>query len=1274
MRKIMKTKLYGLFYLFLYVCACAWAGDTLSFNPMMKLRIESYSLGGGMVAPGANHGINSPVSVTVGSPSGDCYWYVREYKVGQYAIQNAQTGEYLTWDDVRSDNPIRRYLCLTKDMRGDSSLWTVRMLDDELYTFESVASEAYRFNVRGSSNVLGTYANSGNNVAVNERFYLIKEDGLLYDPEKDYNNICGVDEQGLYWTSYGLDQPVVLTTDKNNPVYYYIRNSRSQNWVDPLCYVGDGWLSQSNLLPQKRFYFVETSGGVQIMVEGGYYVSGRMAESTNTTDYDVSVVSGVPGGNDHTWEIIWSGRSDYEGYSIGVNTCSENDANNVHYAMGRTYWNDYSNSGICWFRVDGGSTFTFLSKDERHRLMLARNGLVIAGDALPVDTVVPPDTTTVDPTTGLEVLSGPVIYVYRADGRVEGIPEQYIKGNIPKLPLSGNDLPAAGLTFTLQPKETFHKLQTISYAAYEVDSLSRVAPELPSFNSFKFNNKFNHHIVEDAPGLFEEDTLITVSVIGIGKTLRPSFKLDDDVQAWIGDSVQHSKVTRVRFDKDVVYTVARRGQTMLRRTIAGDYVVKPYGRDITVRVDFATDHSTGQYQVPTIYITTDNGTSITSKYYYWDGKVRIDGAGVFPDLPETAMQIKGRGNSSWTSTGKAPYHMKFENSTKVLGLKKGKHWNLIANAQTRSMTSNALSMKMAQMVEAAGANHEIPVELYINGEYRGSYNLTEKVGLSNNSIDLVDETYATLLELDSYYDETYRFRSSQYNLPVNIKEPDFSEGTTKLTQSMIEESVNRVWDALYRGDDMQYLLDLDYLARFLFVDELSENYELFHPKSTFWYNENLMDSSSKYVFGPVWDFDWSYGYQLNGNYFTGSPTNDFWTRVNMEANEWAKNLRYCGDNFNKIYYQQWHRFMTDGSLDELIDFCDDYYKFAAPSFTHDNTVWRCGDATTYATVTEKAKDWLRKRARYVYDYMGNTLGYNSKGYLDDYNNGVLMGDANGDGSVTTSDLVCVLNYMLNLYNEDFEYEQADTDCNDMITVSDIIGVRNIIAASGVKSGTFYGLPEADAVVTTGAVSHTAESVNIPLTINVESGDYSGLQFDLSVPAGMTVDNLDISRAIPDFDVSIAEVENPDNPKISNPKSQTYRVSIYSSARHKLPVGKSELTLELGKNSGQRSVDNGQLLTATLGNVLFATSMGEDERSMSRTAEFTAEELTGINNAVAIVSQQGNSVTLSSTENCVVPVYGADGRVYRLYSIKAGRETITLPHGVYIVNQQKIIVN
>ena len=101
--------------------------------------------------------------------------------------------------------------------------------------------------------------------------------------------------------------------------------------------------------------------------------------------------------------------------------------------------------------------------------------------------------------------------------------------------------------------------------------------------------------------------------------------------------------------------------------------------------------------------------------------------------------------------------------------------------------------------------------------------------------------------------------------------------------------------------------------------------------------------------------------------------------------------------------------------------------------------------------------------------------------------------------------------------------------------------------------------------------------------------------------------------------------------------------------------------------------NGQLLKASLSNVLFSTSLGEDERSGSRTATFTSEELTGINSAVAVVGQDGNGVTLSSTTDTVVPVYGVDGRVYRLYHLTGGRETITLPQGIYIINQQKIVV-
>ena len=72
---------------------------------------------------------------------------------------------------------------------------------------------------------------------------------------------------------------------------------------------------------------------------------------------------------------------------------------------------------------------------------------------------------------------------------------------------------------------------------------------------------------------------------------------------------------------------------------------------------------------------------------------------------------------------------------------------LLANAQKGSMMTGAIGMKAAQLMGCAAANHLVPVELYINGDYRGSYTFTEKIGLHNNSIDLENESRAVLLDM-----------------------------------------------------------------------------------------------------------------------------------------------------------------------------------------------------------------------------------------------------------------------------------------------------------------------------------------------------------------------------------------------------------------------------------------------------------------------------------------------------------------------------------------------
>jgi hypothetical protein len=311
---------------------------------------------------------------------------------------------------------------------------------------------------------------------------------------------------------------------------------------------------------------------------------------------------------------------------------------------------------------------------------------------------------------------------------------------------------------------------------------------------------------------------------------------------------------------------------------------------------------------------------------------------------------------------------------------------LLANKQSGSMTSNAIGMKAACLVGTAGANHIVPVELYMNGEYRGSYNFTEKVGFSNNSIDLDDETGAALLELDSYYDETYKFHSSPYGLPVNIKEPDFSEGGTHLTQQMIEDDFNAFMQTLKNGKEIAGLVDIDMLGRFLMVNDLILNLELHHPKSTFLYKEFVGNSDSKFVFGPVWDLDWAFGYEMSSSYFKSDYISSYWNARTMESTQFVKDLRNVSKQLDKVYYQLWVQFRKQ-ALQELIDYCDDYYAYARPSLEHNATMW--GDGTGYARTTENAKKWLKRRADGIfnrltaYDVDDDTIEDDTFGYQGD---------------------------------------------------------------------------------------------------------------------------------------------------------------------------------------------------------------------------------------------------------------------------------------------------
>ena len=526
-----------------------------------------------------------------------------------------------------------------------------------------------------------------------------------------------------------------------------------------------------------------------------------------------------------------------------------------------------------------------------------------------------------------------------------------------------------------------------------IQSASTTPPDsLPRINSFKFNNKFNDQVFTDAQGEIIGDSLIKVTVGGIGKRLTPSFQLSDSLAAAFVNGIrQRSKVSRLRFEEPVTYLVARPGWQVL----CGDESKmewQPYGRSYRVDVTWLTDEVE---RFPTIDIAVEDGAVVASKRTYYNAVITFDGAGIYPDLEDIPVQIKGRGNSSWHEPReytyyyyddndsliqftyyyepKNPYRLKFAEKVKPFGMTKGKSWVLQANRQNGSMMTNSIGMKAANLLGAAGANHIVPVDLYMNGSYRGSYIFNEKVGFSNNSIDLEDESHAFMIELDSYT-ETGQYKTKYYNLPTNIKQPDFNDNTTvtELKKQDILNDFEAFLKAVSRRNDISNMVDVDYLAAFLSVNELVGNYEIMHPKSTFLYKENLSDG--KYVFGPVWDLDWAFGYQSDHDYFYSGATDNFYSapaHTFTEPNDGTntqmlwRNLRFnCSEEVDRACFRLWTKFIKQGGVDELLEFCDDYYAFVAPSFQRDDWVWY--NEYDYPTSVERAKKWLSQRIKHIY--------------------------------------------------------------------------------------------------------------------------------------------------------------------------------------------------------------------------------------------------------------------------------------------------------------------
>lgn len=475
-----------------------------------------------------------------------------------------------------------------------------------------------------------------------------------------------------------------------------------------------------------------------------------------------------------------------------------------------------------------------------------------------------------------------------------------------------------------------------SFNTYTVE-VNSLEDEGKTFTSFSFTKEKNPLLPEDINLEITNTGTVTGKVPAYTKNLIASF--DSEAQnVTVNDVEQESGVTSNDFSSGVTYTLTTQ-----------------YGYKKEIKVSI-----TWESTLPHIYINTENQQPVVSKDEYLNATVRIDGKKDYSSY-EGTTRVKGRGNSTW-GYPKKPYRLKLDKKAALLGLGTEKDWVLLANYLDPTLMLNAVAMKTGQLLELPFTNHIVPVEVTLNGEYMGNYMFTEQVEISETRVN-VDENEGVLLELDTNYDEDWKFKSDHYNLPVMVKDPDV---TSDAQFDKIKSDFLLLEDAVASPDfpntNYKDYIDINSLVSYLIVYNLTQNMEINHPKSTYMHKDV---NSNQYTMGPIWDFDWGFDYEGKGVHFSTYNGTLFAPSGSMEpALGRSFFQRFFNDpEFKALYKQKWNDF-TSNKLPQLYSYLDEYAKSIEISKEADYLKWK-NTGKNFQEEVKKLNNWLVNRVKYI---------------------------------------------------------------------------------------------------------------------------------------------------------------------------------------------------------------------------------------------------------------------------------------------------------------------
>lgn len=356
--------------------------------------------------------------------------------------------------------------------------------------------------------------------------------------------------------------------------------------------------------------------------------------------------------------------------------------------------------------------------------------------------------------------------------------------------------------------------------------------------------------------------------------------------------------------------------------------------------------------VPTFYLTIPDVTDLdkdlvknrqTGEALYHKASIDVvDKNNTLEEFSDDKLDIKVRGNST-ADPSKRAYRLKFgkDEKDKVTGklIKTHKHdlmgggyakrnWALLANCFDHSLIRNALTCELGKIIGMPFNPGYCFVDLVINGDYRGTYQVTDHPEVGSHRID-IDEDKDWYIEFQGRSDMLDEPYLNIKDLPMfSIKNPDYTDAADadKLAALKVEmEDWVKQWKSGFSYDasitqsdtkGWRAYNDEDQLLKWFLETEITADYDGYMTIKAY------RATDGKLFWGPVWDKDLAW--DNYGDY----------TKTLGAALENASSIRYYVYNpgsgtailsdprFVKRVYETYNKLVEDGLEQKLLDIVD----------------------------------------------------------------------------------------------------------------------------------------------------------------------------------------------------------------------------------------------------------------------------------------------------------------------------------------------------------------